>query len=250
MITRLLLLFLLVSATLRGQPTPPLERLISVNLRNEPLSQALATISRAGRFSFSYNPAILSQNWPVTLQITNRPVCEVLGQLFGGSVRLRVRGNHVILLRADDLEQPKDFILDGYIIDGQTTERVGAVSVFERTSLRSAISNEYGYYRLKLPAKLPVVRLEVRRQAYLSQSLTIPSHRSHPQNIYLTATADRAGADRPLPRPATVDPLDARPLLTDSTNRPASALLERPIVFASVNPAIVSMSPSLLGRSR
>ena len=95
-----------------------------------------------------------------------------------------------------------------------------------------------------------MVRLEVRRQAYLSQSLTIPSHRSHPQNIYLTATADRAGADRPLPRPATVDPLDARPLLTDSTNRPASALLERPIVFASVNPAIVSMSPSLLGRSR
>lgn len=240
---RILILSLLLSSALQAQPVPPLERLISLNLRNEPLNQALATISRAAQFSFSYNPAILNQSRPVTLRVTNRPVREVLGQLFGGSVRLRARGNHIILLRADEPDQPKEFILDGYIIDGQTTERIGAVSVFEQTSLRSAVSNDYGYYRLKLPANLSVVRLEVRRQAYLSQSLTIPSRRSQPQNIYLTAAADR-----PLPRPATgVDPLDVRPLPTDSTNRPAPVLPERPVLFAS---GAVAMPSSLLDRSR
>ena len=244
---RSFILFLFLSAGLRAQPTPPLERLISLNLRNEPLSEALAIISRAGQFSFSYNPAILSQSRPITLRVANRPVREVLGQIFGGSIRLRTRGNHVILLRADEPEEPKDFILDGYIIDGQTTERVGTVSVFEQTSLRSALSNEYGYYRLKLPANLPVVRLEVRRQAYLSQSLTIPSHRSHPQNIYLTATADRATADRPA---TVVDPLDVRPLPIDSTQTPSPVLTEWPVVFTSADSTAAPMPLSLLARSR
>ncbi|WP_077919034.1 STN domain-containing protein [Spirosoma sp. 209] len=237
---RIFVFLLLTPVLLRAQPTPPLERLITVTLRNEPLSQALTTISRTGQFSFSYNPVVLNQSRPVSLRVVNRPVREVLGQLFGGTVRLRSRGNHVILLRADEPEQPKDFILDGYVIDGQTTERVGSVTVFERNSLRSALSNEYGYYRLKLPADLPAVRLEVRRQAYLNQSLTIPSRRSQPQNIYLT----------PLPRPAAVSPLDTRPLPTDSASRPSPILAERPVVFASADSGAVPMPASFLDRSR
>ncbi|AQG78374.1 STN domain-containing protein [Spirosoma montaniterrae] len=237
---RTVVLLFLLPLSLIAQPAPPLERLVSIDLRNETLSQALAKISQAGKFSFSYNPALLPANRTVTLRATKRPVRDVLGQLFGGSIRLRTRGNHIILLRADEPEQPKDFILDGYIIDGQTSERVGAVSLFERTSLRSAVSNEYGYYRLKLPATLSVVRLEVRRQAYLSQSLTIPSRRSQPQNIYLTA----------IPRPTVIDPLDTRPLPTDTASRPTPMLTERPVVFASADSGVVAMPASFLERSR
>ena len=95
-VLRFLLLFSLLSVPAQAQSTPPLERLISVNLQNESLSQALITIGKAGQFSFSYNPAILNQSRTVTLRVSNRPVREVLGQLFGSSVRLRARGNHVI----------------------------------------------------------------------------------------------------------------------------------------------------------
>ncbi|MBC3784071.1 STN domain-containing protein [Spirosoma utsteinense] len=240
---RLLILLFFLSDTLQAQSVPPLERLISLTLRNESLSQALATISQVGKFSFSYNPAILNQARPVTLRAVNRPVREVLGQLFGGSVRLRSRGNHVILLRADDPEQPKDFILDGYVIDGQTSDRIRAVSIFERTSLRSATSNEYGYYRLKLPAGLSLIRLEVRRQDYLSQSLSIQSRQSQPQNIYLTAANSRPSA-----YPATVNPLDTRPLPVDSTT--LSVLTDRQVVFASADSSVVAMPASFLDRSR
>jgi hypothetical protein len=242
---RLLILFVLLSGRLVAQSMPPLERLISLDVRNESLTQTLTAISRAGKFSFSYNPALLNQAKPVTLRVTNRPVRDVLGQLFGGTVRLRSRGNHIILLRADEPEQPKDFILDGYVIDGQSAERIGSVSLFERTSLRSATSNEYGYYRLKLPADLPQIRLEVRRQAYLSQSLTIPIRRSQPQNIYLTAVTDRSSA-----RPVPVTPLDTRPLPFDSTNRPVSVLTDRPVVFASADSTGLSTPLSFLDRSR
>ncbi|MBC8152255.1 MAG: STN domain-containing protein [Bacteroidetes bacterium] len=244
--SRLVLFYLLLSASAQAQSTPPLERLISVNLQNESLNQGLVVIGRAGQFSFSYNPAILNQTRRVTLRVTNRPVREVLGQVFGGSVRLRARGNHVILLRADEPEQPKDFILDGYIIDGQTTRRVGAVSVFERTSLRSAVSNEYGYYRLKLPAELPVLRLEIRRQSYLSQSLTIPLRRSQPQNIYLTAVSAPIVA-----RPVPVEPIDAPTLPVDTTlaNRLAPVVVKLPLMLASTDSGM-ALAPSLLNRSR
>lgn len=242
---RILFLFLCLSGGLAAQSLPPLERLISLDVRNEPLTQTLTAISRAGKFSFSYNPALLPQTKPVTIRVTNRPVRDVLGQVFGGSVRLRSRGNHVILLRADEPEKASDFILDGYVIDGQSAERIGSVSLFEKTSLRSATSNEYGYYRLKLPADLPQIRLEVRRQAYLSQSLTIPSRRSHPQNIYLTAVTDR-----PSTRPLPVSPLDTRPLPIDSASRTRSVLTERPVVFASADSASLPATPSFLDRSR
>lgn len=232
-------MYLLLSISLRAQSTPPLERLISLTLQHEPLVQALAIISRAGQFSFSYNPAIMNQSRPVTLRVTNRPVREVLNQLFGAGVRLRSRKNHVILLKADEPEQPKDFMLDGYIIDGQTAERIGSVSVFEKTSLRSTLSNEYGYYRLKLPADLPAIRLDIRRETYLSQVLTITTRRSQPQNIYLT----------PLPRPAIpVDPIDIRPLTADSLT--PAVLAERPVLFASTNATEPIVPPSFLERSR
>jgi hypothetical protein len=244
---RFLLFFLLLSASAQAQSTPPLERLISVSLQNEPLNQALTIIGRAGQFSFSYNPGILNQSNSVSLRVINRPVREVLGQVFGGSVRLRSRGNHVILLRADEPEQPKDFMLDGYIIDGQTNRRVGAVSIFERTSLRSAVSNEYGYYRLKLPATLPVMRLEIRRQAYLSQSLTITARRSQPQNIYLTAVTAPV-----IPRAVPVLPIDtpSLPIDTDSANRLTPVAVELPIMLASADSGVASLPSALFDRSR
>lgn len=228
----LLLLFLLPALTW-AQATPPLERLISVDVRNERLSTVLMAISRTGQFSFSYNPAILNESRPVTLRLVNRPVRDVLGQLFGGSVRIKSRGNHVILLKADDSQKPRDFILDGYIINGQTGDRINEATVFERGSLRSSVSNNFGYYRLKLPTTLATLRLDVRRQAFVAQSLAISSQRSQPLNVYL------------MPQPVAVAPIDTRPLPVDTL--PATA--NRPVIFASAD-SNASSSPSLLERSR
>jgi len=240
---RILICLLCLTTSLQAQSVSPLDRLITLNLSNELLEQALTAIGRAGQFSFSYNPTMLGQRQPVTLRVASRPVREVLAQLFGSSIRLRARGNHVILLQANEPEHPKNFILDGYVIDRETSERIGAASIFERTSLRSANSNDYGYYRLKLPASLSVVRLEVRRHDYLNQSLTVSSRRSQPQTIYLTGVPNRVIA-----QPVAIDPLDVKPLPTEETA--LTALSDRPVLLASADSMAVPMSSSLLERSR
>ncbi|MBO0935364.1 STN domain-containing protein [Fibrella sp. HMF5335] len=248
--TILLVIGLLVSVLSEAQTRPPLERLISLNLRNESLEQALTAISRAGQFSFSYNPTLLTQRPPVTLRVVNRPVREVLGQLFGGSVRVRVRGNHVILLKADEPAQPKDFILDGYIIDSETAARIGAVTLFERTSLRSAVSNGYGYYRLKLPTVLPTIRLEVRRETYVNRSLTVSTRRTQPLNIYLTLAARRVVFGDSVPRlPLVADQLPVHTgSLTDTTLISLAATY--PLIYPSTDSATVVVPPSFLARTR
>ncbi|WP_128543966.1 STN and carboxypeptidase regulatory-like domain-containing protein [Larkinella soli] len=196
---------------------PPLERIISVDLRNERLGNALKIISREGRFNFSYNSDIINENSPVTLRVDRTPVREVLTQLFRNAISFRSRGNHIILQRAEAPEEaPKSFILDGYIIDRQTGQRVSQVSIYEKTTLASTVSNPYGYYRIKLSTDIPTVRLEVRRKYYFPETVAIPNRQTHTLRILLTPSplqpdlqpmAVRRSVDTTRPAPIVPQPM-------------------------------------------
>jgi hypothetical protein len=92
-------------------------------------------ISREGRFEFSYNPTRIDANALVTVRLTNVPVRQVLNQVFPSSVTFKSRGNHVILTRSEQPEEaPKNFVLDGYISDELTGQRIAQASIFEKTT--------------------------------------------------------------------------------------------------------------------
>ncbi|GAB3947614.1 hypothetical protein GCM10028805_20180 [Spirosoma harenae] len=211
-----------VSSRLAAQSVPPLDRVISVDIRGASLENALRQISRAGRFEFSYNPTRIDGNASVTVRLVNTPVREVLNRVFQSRINYKARGNHIILLRADPPEStPKNFLLDGYILDEQTGERIARASIFEKTTLASTVSNPFGYYRLQLPTNLPGVRLDVRKQAYVGETVLIRSRASHTINIRLT----------PQPTTSLVQPLPIR--VTEDTLRPtdntfASVTVESP----------------------
>ncbi|GAA4454390.1 hypothetical protein GCM10023189_20770 [Nibrella saemangeumensis] len=199
-----------------AQPVPPLERIISVDIRSERLGNILNAISREGRFNFSYSPTVVNENSTVTLRVSNAPVREALNQLFRGTVTYKSRGNHVILLRAelpDEADIPKNFYLDGYIIDSETGQKLTQASIYEKTTLASAISNPYGYYRIKLPTALPALRLEVRKQNYFGETVTISSRQSHSLNIRL-APAPVGSELRPLPIRKSTDTSRIQPAIT------------------------------------
>ncbi|UFH52288.1 STN and carboxypeptidase regulatory-like domain-containing protein [Spirosoma sp. KNUC1025] len=218
----LFLICFLTNVRLLAQAPSPLDRLISVDIRNEKLENALRQISRAGRFEFSYDPGRLESNTLITIRLTNTPVREVLNRVFQNRVAYKSRGNHVILLRVEPIDtQPKSFLLDGYILDEQTGERIAKASIFEKTTLASTVSNPFGYYRLQLPTTISSVRLDVRKQAYLGETVLIRSRVSHAVNIRMT------------PQPlvtSPVQPLSVR--ITEDTVRPA----EPPLASVAVAP--------------
>ncbi|GAB3974458.1 hypothetical protein GCM10028806_30190 [Spirosoma terrae] len=229
-----------LSHCLQAQGTPPLERIISVDIRNQRLEDALRQISSAGRFEFAYSPSHIDGNALVSIRLTNAPVRQVLSQLFANSVTVKSRGNHLILLKADQPDPaPKSLLLDGYILDEQTGERIGQASIFEKTTLASTVSNPFGYYRIKLPTDIPVIRLDVRKQAYVGESVTIRGKFTHSVNVRL----------KPLPPQVSVAALPIR--RTEDTTRPADPLASVSVSMPAVVPDSTPESkPSLLDRGR
>ena len=205
----------LTTGQLLAQSTPPLDRLISVDIRNEKVENALRQISNAGRFDFSYSATSIEGNNLVTIRLTNVPVRDVLNRVFQNRVTFKSRGNHVILLRAELPEAaPKNFLLDGYILDEQTGERIAQASIFEKTTLASTVSNPFGYYRLRLPTNLPSVRLDVRKRDYLGETVIICSRLPHSLSIRMT------------PQPLTTSTVQALPPIrvTEDTLQPTGGL--------------------------
>ncbi|WP_338867948.1 STN and carboxypeptidase regulatory-like domain-containing protein [Spirosoma sp. SC4-14] len=231
---------LLASGSVVGQSTPPLERLISVDIRNQHLEEALRQISKAGQFEFSYNPSQLDKNAVVSVRLTNVPVRQVLMQVFSTTMTFKSRGNHVILVRAEQTDsEPKSLLLDGYILDEQTGERIAQASIFEKTTLASTVSNPFGYYRIKLPTDLPAIRLDVRKQMYLGETVLVRGKFTHSVNVRL----------RPMPQPISVETLSIRRSEdTTQTVAPlASVPVTMPVVVADSTPPA---GPSLLERGR
>lgn len=211
----LFLLSLILPTRLPAQSVPPLDRLISVDIRSQPVGEALSQISRTGRFEFSYNPTRVDRNALVTVRLNNVPVRQVLEGVFAGRMTYKSRGNHVILLPADPPDPAsKNFQLDGYILDELTGQRIAQASVFEKTTLASTVSNPFGYYRIRLPTNQAVVRLDVRKQAYVGETVTIRAKTTHaisirlmplPRNIPVQALSNRVSADTT--RPTVLLPL-------------------------------------------
>ncbi|AKD58440.1 hypothetical protein SD10_10115 [Spirosoma radiotolerans] len=237
----LLLLCLLVQMQVFAQDVPPLERLITVDIRNATTESALREISRLGHFEFSYNPARIDGKAVVTVRLMNTPVREVLNRVFQNQVTVKSRGNHVILVRREFPEPgPKNFLLDGYILDEQTGERIAQASIFEKTTLASTVSNPFGYYRLRLPTDLPAVRLDVRKQAYVGETVLIRSRLSHSVSIRMT----------PVPPRLSLETLPIR--ITEDTTRLMSTLATLPVDVTSpvVDTTTQQRPKSVLEQSR
>ena len=124
-----------------------LDKPITIKLSNERLEEALKIIGDRNGFSFSYNPADFDLNRRVTVNATGKAVRQVLDELFRGSAIYKERRNHIILQKAAEKpEEPKDIIINGYVFDQETGERIAQVSVFEKRTLVSAVTNQMGYF--------------------------------------------------------------------------------------------------------
>lgn len=160
-----------------------LEKRISIRVANQPLDIVLRQIENLGGFSFSYNPDILEIKSRISINAANLSVREILNELFKGKVIFRERHRYIILLKNTKKEEETllNFNLNGYIINKKTGEKIANASIYEPVTLASTISNQYGYYRIRLPTTPSSVRLEVRKDQYIGKSVVI----SNRKNTYL-----------------------------------------------------------------
>jgi hypothetical protein len=174
----LLLLFCGFYSLAHGQ-VPPLERSVNLSADNQPASQVLNRVGEMAKVNFSYNPAAIGADQKVTFAAANRSVRAVLNLMFRGTVQYKVSGEYIILTPANvqaaggQARRGGDFVLTGYVIDEATGERIPRASIYDRASLASAVSDAYGFYKIRLPADQGDINLSVSKQAYLRQQVTI-----------------------------------------------------------------------------
>jgi hypothetical protein len=81
----ILSLFLALPLFSRAQGTPILERRITLQATNEKIPVVLNRMGVEGRFSFSYNAALIDESQLISLQASNKTVREILHELFHDS---------------------------------------------------------------------------------------------------------------------------------------------------------------------
>lgn len=177
---------LLITHSSLGQ-IPILERNISVRFNNDKITQVLDIIASEGGFNFSYNSNLIDSDRRIDLAVTNRPVRDVLKQIFGTSISYKVRGQYVILQKNITENQNLHFVLSGYIVDPNEGIKLPDASIYEKTSLASAISNQFGFYKIKLSTKKFPIRLSISKPGYEHQIVFIKNAQNDYLNIELVA---------------------------------------------------------------
>jgi hypothetical protein len=175
---RLFCCLLLMSAGLCSSAQkniPILERKISITAQEEKVQAVLSRVAQAAEFSFSYNSQIISANQVVTLDVHEKTVRDVLNEIFKGSMNYKEKANYLILTKAQPavIRNKPGIVVNGYIENASTGEKIAHASVYEKSSLASAVSDDFGYFNLKLEKKTDTLFLEVRKKNFRDTTVNI-----------------------------------------------------------------------------
>ncbi len=167
-----LIVFLLCWISTAGSAQSLMQKKVSIELKNKPLSEALTAISRQGGFYFSYNSNIISKDSLVTISVKNKTVKQVLDLLLGAHCQYRETDKYIIIQPA---EREKWYTISGYIKDANSGDALPDVSVFERQQLASAITGKDGYFSLQLKdhKRYSTAEITVSKGFYIDTSVSL-----------------------------------------------------------------------------
>lgn len=174
-----------LNSVAQQKAVPILERTISITTVNEKIPSLLNRIGQAGEFSFSYNSAIIDPNQSVSLNLSNQTVRNILNEIFNGSINYKEKSNYLILTKAPVAAVKNNtivVIINGYVQDIASGEKIPQASVYDKSSLTSVVTDQFGYFNLKLEKKTDSLSLSVSKKNYRDTLISIMA----PGNLYLT----------------------------------------------------------------
>lgn len=183
--TRLIILLLFISGYCSAQVTivdyrRNLSKGVSLNVKQERVSNVLQMLSKAGGFYFSYNGVLFRQDSLVSLNVKNLPVREVLDQLFDGKVDykenaeyiiLRYAVNHLTIEAAHIANGDNEYAISGYVLDTRTGNKVKQASVYEKKLLQATLTDNNGYFTLRFRGEHSGVILTASKETYRDTAL-------------------------------------------------------------------------------
>ena len=159
-----------------------LNKTIALTVSKQPIDQVLEILSNKGDFYFSYNSNIVSRDTLITISENNKTVKQLLDMIFKSGFEFRESGNYIIIRRAPikltlvttkAVSENKIYTVSGYILDDQTGKHVSYASIYEKDHLASAMTNEQGYFKIKLKSRYKTASLTVSKEFYEDTTVVI-----------------------------------------------------------------------------
>lgn len=172
----LILILIACSFSSAGVAQSLLNKPVTIEMRQKPVSEVLKAIGDQGGFYFSYNSNLFKKDSLVTIYARQKTVNEVLDMLFAGKYEYKEKNNYIIIQQASEY-----WYATGYVIDANTGEKIINASVYERRQLVSTLTDEEGYFKLRLKDKHIAAVLNISRSWYSDTELVINA--TAPNNI-------------------------------------------------------------------
>lgn len=160
-----------------------LDNRITIDVSNQRLSDVLKLISNKGAFYFSYNSNIIAKDSLISLSVYNKTLKQVLDQLCGNQYKWQQNNNYIILRKAP-ITPPapvtsatpsaeKLYTVTGYILNSETGEKVGNVTIYEKQRLVSTMSNDQGFFKIRLKSRYSTASLTISRELFEDTTIVI-----------------------------------------------------------------------------
>lgn len=138
-----------------------LNRTVTVNVTDKPVSVVLDNISTQANFHFSYVRNFIPDDSLVTIKASKKTVKQVLDQLFHGNCHYKEIGDQVIIQQGAAPVKEHWFVISGRVTDALTGQPVSNASVYEGSQLISTFTNDQGFYRLRIREREKAVAINV-----------------------------------------------------------------------------------------
>jgi hypothetical protein len=133
-----------------------LNKNVSVSVRDKTVAEVLKLIEKQGEFSFSYNTDMISGDSLVSVSIGPVPVRQLLDQLLSGKFRYKEKGNFIVI---QPEQRERYYQVSGQVLDGETGKEVDYASVYSKKQLVSALTDDAGFFKLRLGVNNPALTI-------------------------------------------------------------------------------------------
>ena len=195
------LLILSLSFLIQAWGQSPLNRNVSIEISRQRLDNVLEILSNKGNFYFSYNSSIIKKDSIVSFSVSNRTVRQVLDLLLPDHYEFRESGNYIIIRKAPititlvtnkAATQENFYTVSGYVLDDETGEWIRYASIYEKNMLVSAMTNESGFFKLRLKKKSGLAAITVSKEFYHDTTVMVDA--GYSQQITVTIVPVTSGS--------------------------------------------------------
>jgi hypothetical protein len=172
MVKKTLFLFLVISFQ-TWATAGILDRIISVDIKNTPIKLILKTIEERATVKFSYNPDFIDENKIVSISIQQKTIGYGLSLIFNKMVRFKEVGDHIVLLKNEDLLEMKErkklhglTKFTGIVRNLRTNKPIANASIYDVDSRLAAVSNQNGEYSITIPVAETMRSLYIRKSGF------------------------------------------------------------------------------------